>query len=1285
MNLKNLVTLTQETLERLRGPAPTPYIDIRTIRYYEYNNNLEFINGKKDGRENEYAPKHFKQLILIKHMQSKGYSLQRIKTMKKLDETLEAEGFDVRALDQAFHDFEAKTAPKEETTVKTSRKESKIKKAIERAKKDRAHVASKSTATLPDEETLQVAINGGEYTQFRESLRLGSAFAFVDGLKDEAAQRLHTFLNGARAGKGEVSRAVIAVDDGGIALPGCQVTLARALGKDAISLVLPDKDVYKEGDDTARLFVFDPSVKSTKQFLSISINGAQLDRLEVDLDANGCGIARFPTLISGSFEAKLEGRPGKCSFSSARYELAPFTVHATDVKGKGDKVEATLEAETFGSPYEGKATMVCLDDAGHSAYSEVKFKEGLAVARLDLAGYTGAVSLTLSDMEDHSLVASTPLRGLRKEEREDSAFSQMGKVVTASLLPRANSFNERGLNFEVESHTNTPLLLKSVVSRKIEVVASAAAELVTILVRNPITGASKTHEVGSVAAGRTLEIDFDGPVAFVNIGAFVGGRSWEGHATVLKAVGGKVAIEAPSAVEPGESLTFKVKAPKGSSVLVKISDKRLRAKDEPCLAAAAAIKAWVSSAFGKRKTGFLGAEAPLVIHRAMHFGSGALMGGGIFAQSAVMRGNSNSYGWSADNSIRSFAARRDSDAQMLCSTKGNDASYYSGDVEVKTAGGIELPDHIGRRKRLANNFVELAGMSGNLHEADGTPVPSMCSKAKKEHVREVEADVLYCDLLEVSDEREVKVDLPDSIGLYDVKAFGVSGEDWSESSCDVRVEKQMYVEPLIPQFAMRADEVNARAVVVKGKGAMLSVRVDGKPVEFKATERGDNVHLSWAAVPGVHEVSAVSGVGNDKVRRVVEEPGEEIVLTQEMLILKKGQSFDLSKEDALSVSVLPSIDTELKASVYVCVDFSHSCCEQTSAKVVAAVVAYLYGDDSGKDKAHQALVNGEARLRSMFHAGKGFDYYPGGSLNAWASQLAAMRILAVKDAPLGSAGKKALAGMVEMAKAVAKVHGEKETLSVGGKAEFLYSAGRYKIPESLIEETLAHLKSGGYYGKAEACYCAAALLKSGELDRGIEVANVASKAMGSANGGGMHGTCECLAYMHMVNELRAAGVVTRANGTSVAVDGEKMTVAEASRKPGPSVVEALSTVAIRVNRIKKIRFEDTKSSLPIEVRLAGEGGAIRAGRPARLTVKIDGGYKAGDVLCVRLPDGISQVVGGAKAKKVQIDFAGKDQIDVDLVAHDATGKPQHWAAVVRNMYDEDRIGSVGELTVSVAK
>jgi hypothetical protein len=98
---------------------------------------------------------------------------------------------------------------------------------------------------------------------------------------------------------------------------------------------------------------------------------------------------------------------------------------------------------------------------------------------------------------------------------------------------------------------------------------------------------------------------------------------------------------------------------------------------------------------------------------------------------------------------------------------------------------------------------------------------------------------------------------------------------------------------------------------------------------------------------------------------------------------------------------------------------------------------------------------------------------------------------------------------------------------------------------------------------------------------------------------------------------------------------------------------------------------------------------FNVGDEINLKVKIEGGYKVGDLLWVCLPEALSRIIGGGQVKKFSIDFEGKDEVSVPLAAtsitvnRDGGISPQHFAVCVRNMFEEERVGSPGLLDVSV--
>ena len=257
--------------------------------------------------------------------------------------------------------------------------------------------------------------------------------------------------------------------------------------------------------------------------------------------------------------------------------------------------------------------------------------------------------------------------------------------------------------------------------------------------------------------------------------------------------------------------------------------------------------------------------------------------------------------------------------------------------------------------------------------------------------------------------------------------------------------------------------------------------------------------------------------------------------------------------------------------------------------------------------------------------------------------------------------------------------------------ERAYHAGEdAKVTDQRARALIRDLKAnkwGAYSFKSEAAYAAACLVRAGRLELGLEVANAVARAMGNALGGGMHGSYELLAYLQMVIELRKAGVVTDKTSLRLKVDGEELDLAEALKRDDIESIEASGgPVALKLTRLERLRFDEVRAEVPISIDIkdASKGKTLREGKPVRLTVSLDEGYTTGDVLCVTLPECLSRMVSGAKTKKFQVDFSGAATLEVDLLAHAATPKPQRWSAVVRNMYDGGRIGSVGLLEASVA-
>lgn len=1164
---------------------------------------------------------------------------------------------------------------------------------IEMSKKETSPYATDKVSVIPNDQV--------KFQKISEKIKIGKAFVFLADLDDEPAGQLHRLIYGQRARRGKVKNAVIPARPDGFELPGCTVVGPELKGE-FVSLV-SDKDVYKEGVDVAQLFVFDPASPSETKKVAITSNGVLLDTLDAELDSNGCGTVRFAIMAAGQYEARVEGSEAFRRFEGTRYALAPLTatlarLTKTDIDGK-TKFMANIEAMSFGQSFDGEAQVAVLADGTQIHAESVTFHEGMTSMSFEPAG-NAALFLRVTSKADPDLVAAVPLPGSRKEEREDTAISRMGKIHSVSLVPSDKANCERGIYISENGISNTPISINSVVSKSIDLVINAAVTELTVIVREPISGIVSIHEIGSLKQGIKHKINFDSAMAQVHVGAFVDGKPWEGHAVVVRPSSTGIAISAPARVEPGKELVINLSTRRRASVLLRIADKRMRVQDGPLTASAAVLKKWVAIEMEKTKTGEV-INSVVELSGIGPFGvSGAqgpsgptwvghpILRGGIVPHEPQYRlglfghgGGGGRANLMASNMNTNFQQEDAGDVGHVYFAASS--SYGHGqDAHSLTAANY------GEHMTFTSGVPEIAAAIASM---DSSPAKQPAVPKKKIAARETEIDLIYWGLIEVNKKRTVKIMLPDSIGDYDISAFAVSGNDWDEAATSVVIDKDCYIEPMVPQFAHPEDEIEAMAVAVRAAENKFLVTVDGRIVEAKIEQEGKNVRISWPARPGLHEIvmQDKNGTELDRVGRLVEMPGEEVVIAQEIRILKPKEKYDINDDDgALSVCVIPGIQQELKTAVSVCADFSHSCSEQTSAKITAACLSALVGTtESEKEAAYQAIVRGEARLRSMYIQGRGFTGYPGGSITETWSRMAAHRMAnlgMVAEGHLPKTAKKAIDSLISMGQDVLRAHGGGGSL---GKMESIfYGTSNAAISVDNIRVAMDGLSGSiwNYQSKSEAAYCAAALIKANRLEDGIDVANAVAKAMGGTLGGAMHGSCECLAYMHMIHELRKKGIVPDGGGKAK-INGNLMEVQKALGMRDISKVEATKTAcAIRITRLSKIRFDEFAAGVQLTLDVEGKNGAkvLKAGGQVKVRVKIDD-YRDGDVLCVALPECLSRITGGAKSRKFQLDFAGNKEMELDLVAGRSTKRPQRWAAVVRNMYDGARIGSVGLLQAMI--
>ena len=185
--------------------------------------------------------------------------------------------------------------------------------------------------------------------------------------------------------------------------------------------------------------------------------------------------------------------------------------------------------------------------------------------------------------------------------------------------------------------------------------------------------------------------------------------------------------------------------------------------------------------------------------------------------------------------------------------------------------------------------------------------------------------------------------------------------------------------------------------------------------------------------------------------------------------------------------------------------------------------------------------------------------------------------------------------------------------------------------------------------------------------------------------GRLYSTVDSVAAITLMIQLRIAGLVSGRG--RLRVNGRDMTPLEASQLSDQvETVEVLDGVAgVEVTRMVEQDWTQFSASFPIKVGFRDPHGQnvrrFRTGDRADLVVSLPDGYQAGDLLHVSLPACMSWIHGGGKVKRFTVDFAGKDLVSVPIGVTSPIAGRQHFAACVRNMFEEERAASPGLIAV----
>jgi hypothetical protein len=595
------------------------------------------------------------------------------------------------------------------------------------------------------------------------------------------------------------------------------------------------------------------------------------------------------------------------------------------------------------------------------------------------------------------------------------------------------------------------------------------------------------------------------------------------------------------------------------------------------------------------------------------------------------------------------------------------------------------------------------------------------------------SDIAYCGIVRTDElgQASLSFRLPDAIASYNIEAFALSesGTEWCSTKKRLDVSKLVWAEFKLPKFIYPGDKSPATVDVSCASGEFcLRLLCDGVPVPFSLvgalqtaadSYRGQRAQVMFEAQPGQWRVEVEDLVTQecDVAERTVDELGRFKGLARRFQLLLPGETLERQTHRALQLQLLPSLGKPFNLLCEATADYEFRCCEQTAAKLLAAVTSLMAGGDLVKLR--DVILAGVAREQRMHLPGRGLALYPPEEMGGMAQpddywgKIAAEHLCSLGIVQESLLTWEATQSDPEIQQAV------QIAIAIGEDAAFAYQlplvptqieSGRdaYRAlmrssparDEALqyarrsLQRSTADRKKlqGAVLARAEQAYCAAALLVGGsESDRALAVAATNQLANSLDSNGRLYSTVDSVALIGLMTAMRTAGIGT--SGTvRVLLNGRAMSLPEAIEVSSTNQIDAIAVLegAALVELTTEV-VEDWnafRADVPVQAQLVVSqeraNGLLCPGDTVELLVEVER-YEPGLLVNVCLPPALSRLEGGGEVKRFSVDLCGRSLVRVPLVVTSHTlPAGEHWAVVVSNMFSEERTGNPGVLRVQVS-
>lgn len=593
-----------------------------------------------------------------------------------------------------------------------------------------------------------------------------------------------------------------------------------------------------------------------------------------------------------------------------------------------------------------------------------------------------------------------------------------------------------------------------------------------------------------------------------------------------------------------------------------------------------------------------------------------------------------------------------------------------------------------------------------------------------------ESSLLFCDLLPLKNGQAfAELQLPDIPGEFVVESFTISGTEWTRNTHELQLKADPFIKLVLPNCLFDSDQGIGR-LKARCSSERMSIELlrDGIPVPIYNSKSLDKLANIDEVDQYESEYWFQYSVGNysakvadleigriNSASKTIAPLGKFSQPREIIRILQKHDSVDVGG-DITSIALLPSFkETELRM-VLATSDYSHLCCEQTSAKIfsnfrILDLAMRSSEDESNRsiDLAIESIRIGLKRQKSMWIPEVGFRTYPHQNHSPYWGHRATENLLKIS----------LFSGDWIKEPRIQEVYSEVQEL-----AEFAAQAYRIQWPpmrpSSMWEAYAIACNNNGNSREAvmfadhrlkkdscdlsacdrhDRCLAAAILLKAGSLSQIVSALKIAGQMLSKLTSEGrFYSTIESVGGMFLLQELgqkKWAGDSAR-----FLVNGKECSLAEV--KTESLEIESLSSLTdslpVKLSTITESDWTEDFESVPVEVSFWNgnkQVSKLQVGDRVEMKVSIncDGSdsYKMGDFFWIALPPCLSWLKSGGLVKQFSFDLEGENSSKIPIVATEATKGPgnqtsaQHFCVCLRNMYDENRLGSPGPIPVEVSE